>query len=140
MGLSQPRLQQLNDLGLLALRLGFGAMFIFHGAPKMAGGPDQWTKLGKAMKFMGVDAYPEIFGFLASFAEFFGGVALLLGLATRPFAFLMFSTMLVASVMHLRKGDGLSEASHAIEAAFAFLAILLAGAGRYSLDHRLRDR
>jgi len=140
MALSPNRLQQLNDSGLLALRLGFGSMFIFHGAPKMAGGPDAWTKLGKSMKHLGVDVYPEIFGFLASFAEFFGGVALLLGLATRPFAFLMFCTMVVASVMHLREGDGLGKSAHAIEAGFAFLAILLTGAGRYSLDRRLRDR
>ena len=140
MALSQVRLQQLNDLGLLALRLGYGTMFIVHGAPKMAGGPAQWKKLGGATKHIGIDLYPEVFGFLASFAEFFGGVALLLGLATRPFAFLMLCTMVVAAAMHLGKGDGLGGSAHAIEAGFAFLALLLTGAGRYSLDHRLRPR
>lgn len=138
MALSPNRQQQLNDLGLLALRLILGVMFIYHGAPKMAGGPKGWTKLGEAMEHLGIDAYPEIFGFLASFAEFFGGVALVLGLATRPFAFLMFCTMAVASVMHLRTGDGLGGAAHAIESGAGFLALLLAGAGRYSLDRRLR--
>jgi putative oxidoreductase len=137
MALSQQRQQQLTDIGLLCLRLGMGAMFIVHGAPKMAGGPDKWTSLGSAMQHIGVDVYPEIFGFLASFAEFFGGIALILGLMTRPAAFMMLCTMVVAATMHLRTGDGVSGAAHAIEAGVTFLGLLLLGGGRFSLDRRL---
>ena len=32
------REQQLRDTGLLVMRLGLGAMFVYHGLPKIAGG------------------------------------------------------------------------------------------------------
>lgn len=48
--------------------------------------------------------------------------------------------MAVAAAMHLGKGDGLGVASHAIEDGIAFLALVLAGGGRYSLDAFIRAR
>jgi hypothetical protein len=48
----------------------------------------------------------------------------------------MAATMAVAATMHLRGGDGLPVASHAIEAGIAFLGLLLLGAGAYSFDAR----
>ena len=42
-------LERYRDFGLLLLRIGLGAMFIWHGAPKLVGGPETWTRLGGAM-------------------------------------------------------------------------------------------
>ena len=49
----------------------------------------------------------------------------------------MFFTMIIATVMHLNIGDGIMGASHAIEAAIVFLAFIIAGGGKYSLDNLL---
>lgn len=127
-------------LGLLIIRLGVGAMFLLHGWPKISGGPAVWERLGRAMGNLGVDFAPQFWGFMAGFAEFFGGAALLLGLLTRPAAALMAFTMLVAAVKHVKGGDGLTEASHAIELFFVFCGLGLLGPGRLSLDARLRGK
>ena len=126
------------DLGLLALRVGVGLMFMAcHGGPKLFGGPETWAKVGQAMGSVGLHAFPAAWGLLAAAAEFFGGLCLILGLLTRPAALFMAVTMVVAATMHLSRGDGLSGASHAIEAGIVFFSLVLIGAGRYSLDHRL---
>jgi len=70
-------------------------------------------------------------------AEFFGGLALLLGLAVRPASMLLAFTMLVAIVsVHLPNGLFLSNSGY--EFALALLGIsitlLILGAGRWSLD------
>ena len=44
----------------------------------------------------------------------------------------------VAAISHLSRGDGLSGASHAIELGIVFLSLILIGAGKYSLDEKLR--
>jgi putative oxidoreductase len=41
------------------------------------------------------------------------------------------STMVVAAAFHLDRGDGFAKASHAIEAAILFGALILIGPGRY---------
>lgn len=127
-----------KDIGLLILRVGIGLMFMIHGWPKMLGGPEKWLKIGKAMKYLGIEfAYP-FWGFMASSAEFFGGLLLALGLAFRPAAGALFVTMVVAATMHLRSGDSLQQSSHAIEAAIVFLALILIGPGAYAAELRLR--
>jgi putative oxidoreductase len=77
---------------------------------------------------------------MAACAEFFGGLCLLLGLFTRPAALFLAITMTVAATMHLSRGDGIAVASHAIEDGIMFVALLLIGPGRYSLDRMLFGR
>jgi len=125
------------NLGLLIMRMGIGLMFIIHGYPKIMAGPGLWEMLGGQMGMLGIHFGLTFWGFMAAFAEAFGGLFLLLGLFTRPAAFLMLFTMMMAALMHLGKGDGLEGASHAIELGIVFLGILIAGAGKYSLDRVL---
>ncbi len=115
-------------------------MFIFHGAPKMFGGPEKWEKLGMAMKFVGIEFIPVFWGFMAGFSEFIGGVCIIFGLFFRPACMLLVITMTVAATMHLEKGDGLKGASHAIESGVLFLSLILIGPGRYSIDEKLKPR
>ena len=82
---------------------------------------------------------PEFFAWAAGFSEFGGGLLLALGLFTRPSAFLICSTMVVAGfIRHAADPFGNKEK------AFLFLAIALAflliGAGRYGVDSWVRSR
>jgi putative oxidoreductase len=131
-------LNKYRDIGLLILRLGIGGMFIFHGAPKILGGPDMWEKLGTTMGIFGVHFLSVFWGFMSSFAEFFGGIFLILGFLFRPACILLTINMIVATSMHLNRGDGLGMASHAIEAGILFLSLILIGPGKYSLDEVLK--
>ncbi len=98
-------LNKYRDVGLLILRVGFGIMFMFHGAPKLFGGPERWGKLGAAMGNFGIDFLPAFWGFMASFSEFFGGILLILGLFFRPACILLTLTMIVAAGFHIGRGD-----------------------------------
>lgn len=129
-------MDRFHDLGLLALRVGIGGMFMGHGWPKLAGGSKAWFKLGKAMAELGIDFAPTFFGFMAAISEFFGGLLLAIGLLFRPATALLLGTMLVAATMHLKGGDSFIQSSHAIESAILFAALLLIGPGEYALDKK----
>lgn len=80
----------------------------------------------------------SLFG-LAAVLELVGGVALLLGLLTRPVAFLLSGEMAVAYFMvHAPQGffPVLNGGELAILYCFAFLYLAAAGAGPWSLDAR----
>jgi len=125
-----------KNTGLLILRVGLGAMMIYHGLPKLTGGPGRWEAVGGAMSHLGITFYPVVWGLLAAITETFGGFLLILGLSFRPASFLLAFTMLVASLNHLAKGDGLMEASHAIELGFVFVGLIFVGPGKYSVDKK----
>lgn len=125
-----------KDAGLLVLRIGLGAMMIFHGYPKLIGGPENWAQLGTSAKFVGLNFAPTFWGLMAALAEAAGGILIILGLWFRPAAIFLTLNMIVASAMHLGKGDGLMEASHAIELAFVFAGLIFIGPGKYSIDKR----
>lgn len=131
-------LNRYRDIGLLVLRIGIGVMFIFHGYPKISGGPATWGKIGTTVGIFGIHFTPVFWGFMSSFAEFFGGIFLIFGLFFRPITMLMTINMIVATSMHLNNGQGLAIASHAIEDGILFLSLILIGPGKYSLDELLR--
>lgn len=79
----------------------------------------------------------------AGSAEFFGGLALLLGLLTRPAACVLAVTMLVAIVaVHLPHGLFLSNNGYEFGLALLGMTIALtfAGGGKYSLDRTLAEQ
>lgn len=127
-----------RDVGLLIVRVGLGCMFVVHGWPKLTGGPETWTKLGGAMETFGVTFAPMAWGLAAALSEAVGGALLALGLATRPAAAAMAFTMLVAVANHVADGGAFRSWSHAAEVGVVFLALILLGPGKYSLDARLR--
>ena len=125
-----------RDTGLLILRIGLGIMFIMHGYPKLFGGPEKWEAVGGAMKNIHVTAFPTVWGFLAGVTETFGGFMLLLGLAFRPVCIALTATMIIAALSHINRGDGIMGASHAIEAAIVFCALIFVGPGKHSVDRK----
>jgi putative oxidoreductase len=125
-----------KNTGLLITRVGLGIMFIYHGYPKLMGGPDSWVHIGESMKYVGIRFWPVLWGLLAAATECFGGFLLIIGLAFRPVCILMLVTLIVAALMHLRTGGGLGDASHAIEDAVVFAGLLFVGPGKYSVDKK----
>jgi len=84
-------MQNLTDIGLLALRIALGVIFIRHG----------WLKF---QDLAGVASFFESFGipgatfwaYVVAFVEFFGGLAVLLGVYVRAAAFFLGIVMVVA--------------------------------------------
>jgi putative oxidoreductase len=130
------KLNQYKDLGLLIIRVGLGAMFIFHGYPKLMGGPEGWAGLGASTKFIGITFAPVFWGFMAALVETLGGFLVVIGLAFRPVCALLVFNLVVAAAMHLGKGDGLQGAAHAIEDAIMFAGLFFIGPGKYSVDKK----
>ncbi len=115
-------------------------MFMCHGFPKLFGGPEEWIKVGGALAVLGIDFAPTFMGFMAGLSEFAGGLLLLLGLFTRPACFFLLCTMVVATLMHVTKGDPFVKYSHALEAAILFFSLLLIGPGKFSFDEKFSKK
>lgn len=122
-----------RDLGLLLLRLGLGAMMVFHGLPKLLAGPERWERVGSAMGNLGIDFAPVLWGLAAAGSETVGGVLLALGLLFRPACLFLLATMVVAAIQKLSAGP-LAGAAHPIELGIVFFALLFIGPGRLSVD------
>ena len=127
------RLGKYQQTALLILRVGIGIMMIYHGYPKLLGGPGKWASLGKAMHSLGLHDFPAFWGFMAAVAEAIGGLCLIVGFCFRPACLLLLITMIVAAMKHLGSGP-FGEATHAIELGVVFLAMTLLGPGKYSVD------
>ena len=129
--------------GLTLLRVIAGLTFAAHGSQKLFGwfGGYGLAGVGQWMESIGL-APGYLMALLAGSAEFFGGLALILGLLVRPAAAVLAVTMLVAIVtVHLANGFFMS--NNGYEFALALMAISLAvlieGAGKLSLDKRIAD-
>jgi putative oxidoreductase len=85
------------------------------------------------MAVLGITFWPAFWGFVAALAEFGGGILLMLGLLFRPALTLLLGTMAVAALGHI-SGQIDGGPWHATEMATVFVALLLTGPGRYSLD------
>ncbi len=114
------------------LRIVTALLFMQHGSAKLFHLPHQaaFDHL-QLMSLMGVQ------GIL----EFFGGLLLLVGLFSRPVAFLLAGDMAVAFFMvHFRRGwlPILNGGDLAVLFSFVFLYLWFAGPGPWSIDARLR--
>src|SRR5438067_13163444 len=85
-----------NDFATSILRLTLGIVFFAHGAQKMLGWFGGFGFHGTMGFFTGTLHIPVPFAVLAIFAEFFGGLGLIVGLLTRVAAFGIAVNMLVA--------------------------------------------
>ena len=133
---------------LFAIRVALGAVILPHGLQKVFGWFGGYGLEGTLGGFasMGI---PALFGILAIVAEFAGALALIAGFATRIAAFGIGATMVVAALLvHRANGFfmnwGGTQAGEGFEyhilAAARSLALILGGAGRWSLDRVLASR
>lgn len=133
-----PRQRAFLDAGLFVIRMGLGIMFMIHGWSKIAGGTEVWTRLGGAMSLVGIDFVPAFWGFMASFAEFGGGLALVLGIFFRPMVILLLITMIVATVkLASVEEPSFTTWSRPLELAIVFVGLLITGPGKAALGRLL---
>lgn len=123
---------------LLILRLALGITFFAHGAQKLLGWFGGYGWSGTIGFFQSLNIPPSLAG-ISIFIEFFGGIAIILGLLTRPAALGLAIISLVAMLkVHWPNGFFLEGANHGIEFIFALfiMALFLAieGAGPMSID------
>ncbi len=114
-----------RSLGLLLLRVGVGLVFFMHGFNKM-------QDMAMTASFFAHMGLPAWVAFVVSWLEVIGGVALIVGIATRFFAFLLGIEMLVAILLI---GIGRGWQVHEMEALLvaASFALVYMGSGRFSL-------
>jgi len=131
-------------LAPLAVRLPVGIIFAAHGAQKLFGwfGGYGLAGTGQFMESIGLSP-GTVMAALAGGAEFFGGLALLIGLLVRPAAVVLAFTMVIAIFSaHISKGLFLANGGY--EYALALLAVtvglLISGAGRVSVDAALAGK
>ena len=90
-----PRLQYLDGLAPLALRLYLVPVFWMAGTQKIAGMQSTTEWFGNPDWGLGLP-FPEVLAYLAAYTEAIGALLLLLGLATRWISIPLMVTMLVA--------------------------------------------
>lgn len=125
------------------LRVPIGLILAAHGSQKLFAWFGGYGLEGTGQWMASVGLHPSVLmAFLAGSAEFFGGVALILGLFTRFAATVNALTMLVA-LFWVHWGRGFFLETHGIEYALALLsansALMFMGGGRYSVDGYLSD-
>ncbi len=136
MMLFRPPSSRQTSLGLAALRVAVGAIFINHGAQKLfvfgfAGVTGAFTQMGVPL--------PGISGPFVALLEFFGGIGLVIGLLARLFG-LGFAIDMLVAILLVKLKSGFSHYELEFLLMAAGLAIFLAGAGEFSIDALLGRR
>ena len=131
-----------NGIADLPVRIAFGAVFIAHGGQKLFGwwGGYGLEATGQWMASIGLEPGFAM-AMIAGGIEFFGGIALILGVITRPVAMAASLLMLVA-MMSVHWSNGFFMSANGYEFSLTLLAIsaylTIAGSGRLSIDSIFR--
>jgi putative oxidoreductase len=123
-------LDRLQPLALLVLRLVLGAIMIAHGYPKVFGG------LSHHAQFVSSLGMPAWLAYFSAAAEFFGGIAVLVGLLTRLAALGIVINLSVAiGKVHWKNGfNGNGNYQFPLALAAMAFALIFFGAGPIALD------
>jgi putative oxidoreductase len=129
--------------GAMFLRVPVGLVLAAHGSQKLFGWFGGYGLEGTGQWMASIGFEPGyLMALLAGSAEFFGGLALVLGFITRPAALVTAFTMMMALTFHFKNGLFLS--SNGYEYALILLAattaLIIQGAGSLSIDKTLSNR
>jgi len=137
-GLSLPA--RLSEVGLLIVRVIVGIIIAAHGWQKLTVlGP---ANFGQALLAQNGVPFPIFMGYVVTFTEVIGGILLIVGLLSRLVALSLTINLVIATLL-VNVHVGLLSSTDGVGAELplaligGFLAILLAGPGRLSLDYLL---
>lgn len=124
--------------GITVLRIIVGIIFMAHGSQKLFGWFGGGGLAGTAQYMESLGLTPAtLMAALSGGAEFFGGLALVIGLLVRPAAVALIGLLAVA-IFSVHIHNGLFMQNNGYEFALALLggavAVLFEGAGRASVD------
>jgi len=129
--------------GLTIVRILVGIIFVAHGSQKLFGAFGGYGLEGTGQYMASLGLTPGyLMALLSGSAEFFGGLALVIGLLARPAAVVLALTLVVA-IFSVHISHGLFMANNGYEFALALLggvvAVLIEGAGKVSVDRAIGD-
>ena len=131
----KPRGHIRDDVGLLVLRLGLGAIMLVHGAQKVFGAGGMAATQTSFVQ-MGIP-YPQLSAILVTVLELAGGVAVLVGLLT-PLVGVLYAAVMAGAIwfVHLRNGFFAPNGGYELAGLVGIVCLTLAigSAGRLSLD------
>ncbi|MFT8320052.1 MAG: DoxX family protein [Bacillus sp. (in: firmicutes)] len=112
-----------NEIGALILRITLGALFLIHGIVKFQGGIENIVGWFESIGLPGFMAYG------VALIEIIGGVALIIGLATRPVSAL-FALLMIGATLKVKLSVGLlgngQMAGYELDLAFLAITVYLA--------------
>jgi len=111
-----------NEIGALILRVTLGALFLFHGIAKFQGGIENIVGWFESIGLPGFMAYG------VALFEIVGGVALIIGVATRLISAL-FALLMIGATLKVKLAVGLlgngQMAGYELDLAFLAMAVYL---------------
>jgi putative oxidoreductase len=117
------------DIVLLIVRISISSLMLVHGLPKLMN-----LVSGEPIIFPGVLGMSSQLSLtLAVFAEVFCSILILIGLGTRLAAIPLIVTMLVAGLI-IHSGDPFSVKELSLHYLLVYVALFIAGGGRFSVD------
>lgn len=124
-----------KDLGILILRAVFGLILLFgHGIGKL-----NVIFTGQEIQFMDpIGLGANLSFYLVLFAEVVCAILLILGLFTRASAAVLTFTFLVVLFVHFN--DGFAVLEMRLFYLFSFIALMITGGGKFSLDQMLFNK
>jgi putative oxidoreductase len=126
--MTDSSLSRWSPVFLSILRIVIGLLILEHGTQKLFNFPPPATPHEGGLHGLML---------IGAWMEFLGGLLILLGLFTRPVAFLLSGEMAVAYFMFHAKGSIYPLLNHgeiAVIFCFVFLFLVFAGAGPWSID------
>lgn len=127
---------EMTDKGLLILRVVAGLIFVLHGYGKLTGNPgiEMFSGYLASMSI----PMPMFFAWIVALTEFLGGIALILGVFTRPAGILLSIVMLVAITMVKKLAFPAADIDLALLGISSAIAIM--GPGSWSVASKMMKK
>ena len=128
------------DICLLLLRITVGVILFVVGSGKVMGWFGGHGLQSTLFYFVSKQGFTVFLTYMSIYTEFIGGFLLVIGLLTRPAAFVVMINMIVAGIVSIPRGF-VTGAAFPFSLMISAIIILLAGPMLFSLDSLIfRDR